>query len=307
MSSTSSLSRRQFAARTTLAAAAMVAPATQVLSAAAKPKSRYKIVGFSKPFQNLSYDDTADMAAEIGWDGIECPVRPKGQIEPERAPDELPKLAAALKRRGREIGIMTTRINSVDQPHTEAALRAAAKLGIKRYRMDYWKYDRKRSIPLQLDEIRPKLKDLAAMNKEIGIQGCYQNHSGKNYVGAPIWDLYDLVKHLDSRCLAVCFDIGHATVEGGYAWESHAHLMQPHFGAIYVKDFKWAKLERGWKAAWCPLGEGMVNKTFFKTLKKSSFNGPISQHHEYEHGEGKPMIRLMQKDLKVLRQWLASS
>ena len=308
MNPSNTLPRRRFLAQSSLAAAAVAAPKTRLSAAkSTHAKGRYKIVGFSKPFQKLSYDDTADVAAEVGWDGIECPVRPKGQIEPERAPDELPKLAAALKRRGLEVGVMTTRINSVDQPHTEAALRTAAQLGIKRYRMDYWKYDRKRSIPEQLREIRPKLKDLAAMNAEIGIQGCYQNHSGRNYVGAPVWDLHGLIKGIDPRHLAVCFDIGHATVEGGYAWESHAHLLQPHFGAIYVKDFRWAKLAKGWKAAWCPLGEGMVNKAFFTTLKKSSFDGPISQHHEYDHGEGRRMIQLMQKDLKVLRQWLAKA
>lgn len=306
MKPSKSLSRRQFAARTSLAAA-LAAPATLLSAAPAKAGGRNKIIAFSKPFQNLSYDDTADVAAEVGWDGIECPVRPKGQIEPERAADELPKLAAALKRRGLEVGIMTTRIKSADDPHAEASLRTAAKLGIKRYRMEYWKYDRKRSIPEQLNEIRPQLKDLAAMNKEIGIQGCYQNHSGKNYVGAPIWDLYDLLKDLDPKFTAACFDIGHATVEGGYAWESHVHLMQPYFGAVYVKDFKWEKQEKGWKAAWCPLGDGMVNKAFFTTLKKSSFDGPISQHHEYDHGEGKAMIKLMQKDLKILRQWLAQA
>ena len=50
----------------------------------------------------------------------------------------------------------------------------------------------------------------------------------------------------------------------------------------------------------------MVDKAFFKWLKTTSFAGPISQHHEYDHGEGKPMIAKMQKDLKVLREWLAA-
>lgn len=301
--------RRRFLARSTAAAAALAAAPASLVSAATTAKdSWHKIIGFSKPFQNLSFEDTADVTAEIGWDGIECPVRPKGQIEPERAPDELPKLVEALRKRGLEIGVMTTRIRAADQPHTEPLLRAAAKLGVKRYRMDYWKYDRSRPVQDQLDEIRPQLRDLAALNKEIGIQGCYQNHSGRAYVGAPVWDLYDLIKDLDPKHMAMCFDIGHATAEGGYAWETHAQLMLPHAGAIYVKDFTWAKTEkRGWRATWCPLGRGMVNQSFFKLLKKSSFRGPISQHHEYDHGEGAKMIRLMREDLAVLKRWLAEA
>ena len=43
-----------------------------------------------------------------------------------------------------------------------------------------------------------------------------------------------------------------------------------------------------------------------KTGGTTTFAGPISQHHEYDHGEGKPMIAKMQKDLEVLRQWLAA-
>jgi len=280
-----------------------------MISAAPKKKrARYKIIGFSKPFQKLSFDDTADVTAEIGWDGIECPVRPKGQIEPERAGDELPKLVEALKKRGLEIGVMTTRIHAADQPHTESLLRTAARLGIKRYRMDYWKYDRSRPVQAQLNEIRPKLRELAALNREIGIQGCYQNHSGRAYVGAPVWDLYELIKDLDPKHMAMCFDIGHATAEGGYAWETHAQLMLPRAGAVYVKDFTWTKTEkRGWRANWRQLGQGMVDKAFFKMLKKSSFDGPISQHHEYDHGEGQKMIRLMREDLGVLRRWLAEA
>jgi len=301
--------RRRFLAQGSATAAALVAsPASMISAAPKKKRARYKIIGFSKPFQKLSFDDTADVTAEIGWDGIECPVRPKGQIEPERAGDELPKLVEALKKRGLEIGVMTTRIHAADQPHTESLLRTAARLGIKRYRMDYWKYDRSRPVQAQLNEIRPKLRELAALNREIGIQGCYQNHSGRAYVGAPVWDLYELIKDLDPKRLAMCFDIGHATAEGGYAWETHAQLMLPRAGAVYVKDFIWTKTEkRGWRASWRQLGQGMVDKAFFKMLKKSSFDGPISQHHEYDHGEGQKMIRLMREDLGVLRRWLAEA
>ena len=116
---------------------------------------------------------------------------------------------------------------------------------------------------------------------------------------------WQLVRELNPKLVGACFDIGHATLEGGYSWPSTARLMEPHLAAVFVKDFAWKKGEKGWKAEWCPLGEGMVNKSFFAWLKKTGFTGPISQHHEYDHGEGKPMIAKMQQDLRVLREWLA--
>lgn len=295
------LSRRRFAQLAAAGSLALAAPAP-----AAAPGGRWPIIGFSKPFQSLGPEPTADTVAEIGWDGIECPVRAKGQILPERVEEDLPKLAEALRKRGKDITIITTDVKNAAQPLTQKVLRTAARLGIKRYRLSFWKYAQDKPIPAQLDEIRAELRDLAALNQELGLQAGFQNHSGADYVGAPVWDIWQLVRELDPKRMGACFDIGHATLEGGYSWPIEARLMESHLTAVFVKDFVWKRGGKGWKAEWCPLGEGMVNQGFFAWLKKTSFNGPLSQHHEYDHGEGKPMIARMQRDLRVLREWLAA-
>jgi sugar phosphate isomerase/epimerase len=301
------LTRRDFVTTTATAAAALVTSSPS-LFAQDSSERRFKIIGFTKPFQRLNFEDTADTVAEIGWDGVECPVRPRGQgqIEPERAPDDLPKLVEALKKRGKELTLMTTAITGVSQPHTEQLLRTAAKLGIRRYRLGFWKYDLAKPIPGQVTEIAAQLRDLAALNAELGLQAGFQNHSGRDYVGAPVWDLWTMIKDLDPRHMGVCFDIGHATLEGGLSWPIQTRLMERQFTAVFVKDFLWRRTDNGWREQWVPLGDGMVDAAFFKWLKTTSFAGPISQHHEYDHGEGKPMIAKMQKDLKVLREWLAA-
>lgn len=74
--------------------------------------------------------------------------------------------------------------------------------------------------------------------------------------------------------------------------------------AVFVKDFLWKKGAKGWNPEWCHLGEGMVNRAFFDQLKASAYRGPISQHHEYPHGDTKQMVGHMQHDLKVLKEWL---
>jgi len=299
------LTRREFATATAAAAVASAAVSPGLFAQGGGEK-RFRIIGFTKPFQNLNFEETANTVAEIGWDGIECPVRPKGQIEPERAPDELPRLVEALKKRGKELTIMTTAITSVSQPHTEQLLRTAAKLGIRRYRLGFLKYDLAKSIANQVTEIGAQLRDLAAFNTELGLQAGFQNHSGRDQVGAPVWDLWTMLKDLDPRHMGVCFDVGHATIEGGLSHPIEARLMQRHFTAVFVKDFLWERTDNGWRERWVPLGDGMVAKSFFNWLKTTTFAGPISQHHEYGHGEGRPMIAKMQKDLKVLREWLAA-
>jgi sugar phosphate isomerase/epimerase len=306
-----SLSRRAFLAQSALAAAALtLAPrafaAAQPAPSPSPTPPRNPIIAFSKPFQKFTAEQTADYVADIGWDGIECPIRAKGQIEPERAADEVPLFAAALRRRNRDLYIATTDITSISQKHTETVLRTVAKNGIKRIRLGFYKYDLKRSPADQLKEIAPALRDIAAACKDLGLQAGFQNHSGHNYVGAPVWDVYSMIRDLDPAHMGMCFDIGHATIEGGLSWPIEAKLIAPFYTAVFVKDFLWKKNAKGvWAESWCNLGDGMVSQSFFTELKKSAYAGPICQHHEYELGTSAEMTAHFRKDLKVLKTWLA--
>ena len=233
------------------------------------------------------------------------PVR-KGQVLPERVEDDLPRLAAALKKRNLDLALLATDIRNTRDPLTEKVLRTASELGVRRYRLAASHYDLRQAIPPQFANRKAELRDLAALNKELGIQGGIQNHSGRDYVGAAIWDIYDLVHDLDPAHLGTCFDIGHATLEGGMSWPIEAKLMEPFFTCVYVKDFAWIKGEDGWAAKWGPLGEGMVRREFFDWLKKTNYRGPISQHCEYFTGAGPEQIAQMKKDFAVLKGWVAS-
>lgn len=306
MNSIPSFTRRQFIKTNAFAAATAATLASTSHGAPAGAGAPWKIITFSKPFAQLSPDDTADLVADIGWDGIECPVRSKaGQIAPERVEEDLPKMVEALKKRGKEVAIVTTEITQLD-PLAEKVLRTTAKLGIKKYRFGFTKYTPDKPVPETVREVGAALKDLAALNRELGLQGGWQNHSGANYVGAPVWDSWTMMRDLDPAQIGICFDIGHATLEGGLSWPIQARLMEPHFVAVFLKDFYWEKGAKGWQPRWCKFGEGMVQKEFLTKLKTSSFAGPLCQHHEYKDlGTGPAMIANMKMDLATLRSWLA--
>lgn len=264
---------------------------------------------FSKHLQGLSFDDIASFAAEVGMDGVEAPIRPGGHVEPEKVEEDLPKLVEALKMQGRELTIMTSGINEVSaEQNTEAVLRTAAKLGVKRFRMLYYKYDLQKPIWPQLDEIRPKIKDLVQLCTEIGIQPLFQNHSGKDYVAAPVWDMYSIMREYSAEQFSFAYDIYHSTIEGGSSWPLEAALVSDHLGAVYFKDFKW----NGRKAEGCPLGEGQVNPAFAKTLMKGGYKGPISLHLEYLKGDIKDPAFIKEcrdahvREFGILKQWLSA-
>ena len=294
------LSRRSFLR--TSAAAVLGAP---LLAHAAE--SPWEVITFTKPFQSTTFERTAEIVAEVGWRGIEVPLRKGGQIEPERAEQELPRLVEVLKKRGLSVGLITTDIVSVDTPHTEKILRAAKALGITRYRLGFQRYDLDKPVQAQLDAIKPKMRELAALNREIGVRGGIQNHSGAGYVGCAVWDIRELVRELDPAALGICFDIGHATLEGGTSWPVEARLMEPWMVCVYVKDFAWERTPKGFESKWGPLGGGMVRREFFDWLRKSTYRGPISQHVEYLTGDGPEQMAQMKRDWSVLKGWIGAA
>lgn len=304
-----SFARRRFLAGATGAAtsAALGLDVVHARSAtAADAPPRWPIIAFSKPFTHLSFDETADLVAEVGWDGIECPVRNGNSthIKPERAAEDLPRMVDALRKRGKELSIITTSIVKPDAAG-ESLLRTAAALGIRRVRLGFLKYPPDAPPAKQVGEFRDMLADLAALTGELGIQAGYQNHSGSDFIGAPLWDLWTAMKDIDPRHVGVCFDIGHATIEGGLSWPVQARLLADRFVAVFCKDFYWERKRPGQKLAWCPWGEGAVDRSFFTWLRKTGFQGPLCQHHEYDLGTGPEMVAHFKRDLAALRLSLA--
>ena len=251
----------------------------------------------------MPYKQLAETVAEMGFDGIEATVRDGGHVLPERVEEDLPKLVEALTACGLEITVMASSVNSLDQPHTKKVLQTASRLGVKRYRFAYYRYDLKKPIIPQLDALKPVLRDLIAFHKELGLQGLYQNHAGATSVGAPIWDLRYLLRNISPSDMGIAFDIRHATVEGGQAWPLNFELAKPNLGAIYVKDFSW---KNGRKPTNVPLGTGQVDPKFFKQARRSGFTGPLSLHVEYLRKAGLAAnLAALKTDLaKLKRFWV---
>ena len=285
-----------------VATAATILPSAHALRASEDQGNN--ICASIKFLQSLSYEQLAETIAELGFNGIEATVRDRGHVLPERVEEDLPKLVEALRKHNLEITVMASSVDSVDQPYTEKVLRTAASLGVKRYRMSYYRYDLNRPVIEQLDEFRPVVKELVALNRELGISAVYQNHAGAKYVGASLWDLYRLIKDHPVEEIGVAFDIRHATASAGVSWPVVFNLMRPHLGTVYVKDFRWneRKMEN------VPLGEGIVDNQFFTVLKRSQYDGPISLHVEYLQQAGlEPNVAGLKNDLATLRARLAGA
>lgn len=310
-------SRREFIKKTTLASGLL--PILPSLGQAALANSTVTsdlppILLFSKHLQFLNYEDMARRAKEIGFDGIDLTVRPKGHVLPERVGTDLPKAVAAIKQAGLNPLMMTTAVEKASGTD-ELVLRTAAEQGIKYYRMNWYKYSEQESMPQTIATYQKQIGSLSQLNTKLGLVGCYQNHAGK-LIGASAWELYQLMQKADAQHMGLQYDIRHATVEGGLSWENGVRLLHPYFKVLAIKDFVWEQRNGKWNVKNVPLGEGMVDfKTFFKLLKQYKVNVPMSMHYEYdlggaEHGDAKISVDqqvvfdAMRKDLmKVKELW----
>lgn len=258
---------------------------------------------FAKPLQWLSFDAVGEFLKEIDADGIEATIRPGGQVEPEDAAEAIPRLVEALDKFGKQVTLFASNINAADVAHAESVLRTAAAHQIRYYRMGYYHYDVSRPILPQLDAFAKQMQSLVALNRELGMTALYQNHAGRNYFGGPLWDLQRLLSEMPKAQIATAFDIRHATAIGAASWPIQWRLMRPHTSAIYIKDFHWVN----GKPVNLPLGEGQVDREFFRSLRDEPISGaPVSLHMEYVDHRKPELIRKSCEAIRRDRQTLAS-
>jgi sugar phosphate isomerase/epimerase len=302
------ISRRAFLAKAGAASAASIAALSGVdaVSAMGWPPP---VVVFSKVYQGLklNFEEAAAITAEAGLDGIDCPVRPGGEVLPERVADDLPRYFELLSKHRVGMPLLTTAITSPASLQAESILRTAKALGIQYYRVGYFEKREGAAAEPQMREIRSGFKDLAALNKQIGLTALFQNHSpsGRScYVGADLLELEQVLAGFNPEQFGVAFDIGHALVVHGTEWCAHYDKLKPRVRIVYVKDVK-----RG--TGWVPFGEGDVGATgFFKLLKSGGYTAPVSLHIEYDwEDKGKKkdrsmLLNALQNSTKVLRGWL---
>ncbi|MBI3666512.1 MAG: sugar phosphate isomerase/epimerase, partial [Acidobacteria bacterium] len=222
---------------------------------------------FSKhlPEQKL-YPDLARTLKELSFAAVDLTVRPGGHVLPERVAEDLPRAFAALEEQGIGVPMITTGLTSARDPAARPTLSTAARLGIPRYKLGYYPYGKLATLDAQLAQVRAQLAGLVELGREAGIEAGFHNHSGA-YIGAAMWDAWEIVHGFDPHWIGFYFDPCHATIEGGdNGWNIGFHRLADRIKMVAVKDFFWEKTKGKWAARMCPLGGGMVDWKAFWAL-----------------------------------------
>ena len=162
---------------------------------------RFKVAIFSKHLQFLEGAALAGAAADMGFDGIDITVRSGGHVQPERVSEDLPPLVAIIREHGLDVPMVTTDIVDAGTPHLRGVLKTLAELGIHYYRWGGFKYTASEPISTQIAAFHQRAAKLAVINAEYKVCAMYHTHSGVNLVGAPVWDIVEILKSLDPAAI----------------------------------------------------------------------------------------------------------
>ncbi len=259
---------------------------------------------FTKHAAHLNYQDLAKFSKQAGFGGVDLTVRPGGHVLPEKVAADLPVAVAIMETAGLKVPMITTGLTNPKAPETTATLRAAGQLKIPFWKVGYYKYDANKDGSVDIDrkmaEVQNALSGFAVLSRLYNVCAGVHNHSG-NYVGAPVWDTWNLISLMDANNIGFYFDPAHATAEGGaWTWNSSLEVALRRMKMLAVKDFYWEKEKGKWKMRWCPLGQGMVDwPMVMKRLALAKFSGPITLHVEYQTADE---LKSVAEDFAVMKK-----
>lgn len=275
---------------------------------------------FGEFFQDIPLEEFAARVRRMGLSAVDLSVHGEGHLRPEQVEADLPRAAETLAAEGVRIAKITTAIRDAAQPLTRRILETARSLNIRYYQTGSWIYRDFGSLHALRGEVRARLRDLAALNAELGLTGLIQNHSCEQF-GANLADLDFVLQDIDPAHLGLYYDPAHAAIEGGgLGWLMNLDLIADHIAALGVKDFRWVTGHhrhcggnRLQSAEFCALGDG--NTPWVETLpllRRLGFAGPVVFFGEYRDENCAAILSAAEaldqtrRDVSTFQRWLAA-
>jgi len=248
-----------------------------------------KLVMFSKHLAELSIEEAARRAGEIGFEGLDLTVREGGHIQPADAVAALPPAVERVRQMGYDIPMITTGITSAEDPNAEDVFRAASAAGVRDLKLGYWRYEGFGSMRRQIEEVRDLLDGIAELASKYQVRANLHIHSD-DFVTAEAPVVWQLLLGRDPDVLGAYIDPGHMTVEGGGSgWKMGMDLLTPWINLVAIKSMGWfhhydeTMGQEKWVAKLVPLSQGLVPwKECFGYLREIGFDGTVSVHSEYQ-------------------------
>jgi hypothetical protein len=256
----------------------------------AKPKFGYSaprrtepmLCVFSRSLAKVPYFQIGDIAAQMGFEGIDLTVMIGGHVDPRVTNVDLIRAFESIRSSNLEVPMITTSITSIADNTCYPVMYLSGHSQVPLFRMGLWGYDDATPVRQRIFMAQRDLMQVVSLAQRCDICAMIPNHAGP-YVGEATWDAQSVLEPIDPKWAGHMFDVGEATIEGGAGgWEAALRVALPRLKAVSLQDFYWDKQGAQWYPRKCPLGEGMVDwPKFFTILAAAKFVGPISIAMEY--------------------------
>ena len=245
---------------------------------------------FTKPWK-MPTPELGKFISGLGFDGIELPVRPGYQCEPENVEKDLPKVVKDLK----DFGLS---VNSIAGPYDERTIAACAASGIPVIRIcvgifpELGYMGTMQKMWKDFDALIPLLEKYGVT---IGIQNhcdiCVANAMGIRY----------LIERYDPKHFCAVWDPAHCGLDGEDP-RLAVDILWSHLGIVNLKNAYWRRATGTeaecveWKSYWTSGRQGLASWPLVaEELKKRNYKGVVCLTAEYS--DEKSIDRLISEDI----------
>ncbi len=249
---------------------------------------------FTKPWK-CSIPELGRLVGRLGFDGIELPVRPGFQVEPEKVESDLPAAAKQLA----EAGI---RIDDITAVPDERTIAACAEAGVPMIRIcaDIAAGEKYLDAEARMQKTFDALVPVLDRN---GVRIGVQNHCNRS-VGSAI-GLRRLIEKFDPKHIAAVWDPAHCAIDGEPAYLA-VDLLWSHLclvnlkNALYVRTTGPEAADVQWKHYWTSGRQGLASwPEVADLLKQRNYEGSVCLCAEYADHDS--VDRLIAEDLAFAR------
>ncbi|WP_281888735.1 sugar phosphate isomerase/epimerase [Paenibacillus sp. YYML68] len=253
-------------------------------------QSSVKFSVFTKPWKNVSVAELGKFVKEMGFDGIEFPLREGYQLEPDNA-HQLPKLAEKLA----DYGVS---IYSVASSTEERVFAGCAEAGIPLIRI----------MPVISPELgymesekreRAKLEALIPLCEQYGVKVGLQLHYGNHVTDS--MGLLHLLDGLPPSCVGAVWDCAHDALAGQQP-EFGLDIVWPYLAMVNLKNVFYNRINgpeaesAEWKRYFTSGRQGLASwPRVADYLAQRSYQGVVCLTAEYTNEHD--VDRLIREDL----------
>ena len=252
---------------------------------------------FTKPWK-VPVTELGKLVSGLGFDGIELPVRPGYQVEPQSVARDLPKVA-------RQLAGFGLKIYSVAGPADEATIAACAEAGVPVVRV-MARIGEGGYLATEV-EVQREYEALVPLLDRYGVKVGVQNHCDRFVANAS--GLRHLIERFDPRHVGAVWDAAHEAL-AGMEPEMALDVVWSHLCMVNLKNAIWQRTNgpeaevATWKHYWTSGRHGLASwPRVVAELKKRDYRGVVCLTAEYS--DEAAVDRLIAEDVAFAKSLFA--